>query len=177
MASLISPSIFSFLNPIFVFLFTYALIYAVLTKTKVLGDNKGISSVLALVVAFFVSSASDYTLISAAFPPFILVLLFFVFLLLIGHFLGLGPSNFVEIFGKEKGASWFVFIIVMILIVAIFANFYGGKLLEKGTEANATESQSEFEQNLIKIFFNENVLGLILVLLVAFMAMRFISGT
>ncbi len=178
MASLISSSVFNFLNPVFVFLFTYALVYAVLLRSKILGEHKGISSIISLVVAIFVASSSNYTLITSVFPPFILVLLLFVFFLLIGNFLGLDSSNLVEIFGGEKGASWFVFIIVLILVGAIIGNFYGGKLLEMGSNASAgNESQSEFQQNLVKSIFNENILGAILVLLVAFIAMRFISGT
>lgn len=178
MASLISSQLFSFMNPVFVFLFTYALVYALLIKSKVLGEHKGVSSILSLVIAIFVASSSDYALISSAFPPFILILLLFVFLLIIGHFLGLDSKNFVKIFGGERGASWFVFIIALILIGAILANFYGGKLLEMGTQSNSTtEPQSEFQKNLVKSVFNENVLGFILVLLVAFLAMRFIAGT
>jgi len=160
--------------PVFIFIFIYVIVYAVLEAKKVLGENKGIHAIIALMTAFIFSYSSlNYDFVKYFVPPFVLFLVVIVFILLIALFLGIKEESIVKTLGGEKGVTWLLIIIALIIAVSTIANVFGPQLLKAGV--NETQPKSEFEKNLIKAFFNEKTLGMILLLLIAFFAVRFIS--
>src|SRR3989338_11290874 len=54
-ASILGPEFYGFLLP---WIFTFAIVYALLLKAKVFGDNKNINVALSFVIAFFVTGAA-----------------------------------------------------------------------------------------------------------------------
>jgi len=113
--------ILSLLNPIFVFVLLFVVFYAILAKTKILGESQGnnliVSFVLAIIFATL-TSARDYVI--SVIPWFaILFVIAFLILLLIGIM-----QKDVDKFIKP-GVSWiFVIIFVIILIVIAIKVFY-----------------------------------------------------
>ncbi|HDP73953.1 MAG TPA: hypothetical protein ENN46_03310 [Candidatus Woesearchaeota archaeon] len=182
MASIFTSNLMNFIMPIFVFIFVYAISYALLSSKKFLGENKGVHAIISLVFAFFISTTSiNSAFLQEFIPTVVLVMVVIVFLLLLSQLFGFGDKEFItNIFGTEKSASWFVFIVIIIILVSILSNIYGPALLQQGPSAgNQSEltEEDQFRENLMKSFFNEKVLGLVLIFLVAFFAMKFISNT
>jgi len=102
-----------YFTPILTFLLVFTLVYAVLSKTKLLGDNSTINAFLSFLVAliFIIAPAArSYTL---AFTPWIIVFLIslFFFFLIIGFVHGK-----IDEFIKNK----FLAAAVVIILVAIF---------------------------------------------------------
>ncbi len=84
-----SLSTIGYFMPIISFLFVFVLIYALLAKTKVLGDNSAVSLMLSLMLsAFFIFNASLVELVrmsSAWFVAFFVCIFLFVVLVSFTH--------------------------------------------------------------------------------------------
>lgn len=179
MASLFNIGLIDTFMPLFIFLFVFALVYAILLSNakKIFGDNRSLPAIIAFVIGLVIAtSVKDYSMIQSFFPPLIILLLFFIFLILVGGLVGVKPENFTQIFGGEKGTAWFIFIIVIIILIAILSTVYGPTLLEGNVETNETSAQDEFAENLMNAFFSEQVLGIVMLLLIAFFAIRFLAA-
>lgn len=105
--------------PVFGFLLVFVVVYALLGKTKILGENKfvHILTSFAVSIIFLVSAnAIEYVkIVTPWFAAFIVSLLFIVLIV------GLIKGN-VEEFFKTKGFAWFV--IMVLIIIFIFSAIY-----------------------------------------------------
>jgi hypothetical protein len=85
MAAQISPiEGINFFMPIFAFLFVFVLVYALLMKTKILGESKGVNLMISFLMAiFFVVNASlvDFVRFNSAWFAVFIVSIFFILLL------------------------------------------------------------------------------------------------
>ena len=83
MATLLDVGLLSFLMPLFVFLFIFAIIYALLTKTKMLGDNMAAMNFLAAVcisaVAVFAGTITQVVVNVTPWIVFIIIVLSGIF--------------------------------------------------------------------------------------------------
>jgi len=100
----------NFLMPIFSFLFVFIVVYAVLAKTKVLGENKPVHLFISLLLAiFFIVNLDmrDYLKFSAAWMAVFIVCLFLVIVLI----------TFTH--GKVETimVPWFAWTILVVLIL------------------------------------------------------------
>lgn len=106
----------SYFMPIFGFLFVFAIVMALLIKTKILGDNKFINVLISFIVAIIFStmtSAQKY--VQAVTPWFVVLIVALFFILLL---IGLSQRKIEEI--MKPGFVW-VFIVALILIFLIAA--------------------------------------------------------
>lgn len=123
---------FGFFDVILPFLLVFTIVFGILEKTKIFGvekvddkeyPRKGINSMIAFVIAFFVVAAREVVAsIQVSIPQVILVLITLVcFMLLVGTFMGDKQFNF-----EEKG-KWLAFLMVIIFIsvILIFLNSFG----------------------------------------------------
>jgi len=102
--------------PIFGFLFIFIIVYALLAKTKLLGDSKAINAIIALVVAIiFAVFASTQEYIRQVTPWFAVLMIVLFFVLII---IGLSQQKIADI--MKPWAVW-VFIIALILVFLIVA--------------------------------------------------------
>ena len=139
---------------IFVFLFVWLVVYAVLLWTKVLGENKLIYIIVGLLMAIFVIISPLATNVIASVAPFLAVVLLFVVLLNVAlKMLGGEPEAFHSI-----KAVFLIFIILIVLIAAAV------KIRE---QVNITpESQKDLSKT-INLIFHPKFLGTILILAIA----------
>ena len=76
MATILDAGLFSFMVPFFIFLFTFVVLYALLSKTKILGENQTmlnlIASICISVVAVFTGSMTG---VISAIAPWIVFLI------------------------------------------------------------------------------------------------------
>lgn len=103
-----------FFMPIFSFLFVFIVIYAVLIKTKLLGEGKFLSAVISFIVAIVFMSFSTATFSAEQYVrtiiPWFAVLLVCVFLVLV----------LAGLSAKDLGAimkPWFAWVVIILLIV------------------------------------------------------------
>lgn len=139
---------------IFVFLFVWIVVYAVLLLTKILGENKFVHALVGLLLAIFVLLSPLATDIVADIAP--LAALAFLFMILVAaatKMLGGG----VEEFPALKG----VFLVVFMLIILIVA---GVKLRENIDVPSSAQTDLSKTVNLI---FHPTFLGVVLVLAIA----------
>ena len=141
-------------SSIFVFLFVWLVVYAVLVWSKVLGDNKFVQILIGLLLAIFVLISPLATSIVADVSPFIAVLLLFVVLISVATTM-LGAN--MEAFPALKG----IFMVFIILIIIIAA---GLKVREQANVPSTTQTDLSKTVNLI---FHPTFLGMILIFAIA----------
>ena len=141
-------------SSIFVFLFVWIAVYAVLIWSKILGDNKFVHALIGLLLAIFVLISPIATSIVADVAPFIAVVFLFIILISVASTM-LGAN--IESFPALKGV-FLVFIIIIIVIAA------GVKVREKVNVPSETQTDLSKTVNLI---FHPTFLGTILVLAIA----------
>ncbi len=112
--------------PVFGFLLVFTVIYALLGKTKALGENKFVHILVSFVVAIiFLVSANAIKYVEIVTPW---VAAFVVSLLFIVLIVGLIKGNIEEFFSKKFG--WFL-VVVLILIFVSSAIYIFGDVIGK----------------------------------------------
>jgi len=176
MATFLETGLLNYFSIIFPALLVFVLIYAILEKTKILGENKVVHAIAAIVAAFLVMLSRDIVeIINFGAPWFVLVFVFLVLLLLIYRFMGASEENLAWVIRNDKPIQWTVFAIGAIIIIASISHIYGQRLLEQApgdnvtiSEAkNVTEEGKSFRGELYNTIFNPKILGLLLIFLIA----------
>lgn len=151
MAATLSPvEGLNFFMPIFAFLFIFVLVYALLLKTKVLGESKFVHLFIAFLMAiFFIVNASlvDFVRFNSSWFAVFLVSIFFI-LLMIGF-----THGKTEVFQKAW-VAW-VLIIGLIIFFIISSSYVFNWALN---------------WNMVKNFFNSSWVSFIVLLIVALIA-------
>ena len=145
-----------YLAPILVFIFVFVLVYALLGKTKILGENKFIHSLLSLAIAIIfvmAPNAREYTLTVTPWIIVFLVALFFMILLL--SFVKGDIEDIVKNPAVSFGLIAVLFIIFLISGIQVFnsviSNFF-----------NLSSTQE-----IKSILLNPSVLGVIILFVIA----------
>ena len=113
-----SVSAIGYFMPIFAFLLVFIVIYALLMKTKVLGDNQPVMLFISFILSsFFIVQASlvEFVKFTSAWFSVIIIAVFFLIALL-GFLPGKEPFAFL---GKGNWFSWaFLFAVILFFIVS-----------------------------------------------------------
>ncbi len=163
-------------TPIFSFLFVFVIVYALLEKTKVLGENRGLHSMISLCIAFiiFISPAVNQIIVETT-PWFVLLFVFLMFLLMSVKFVGIQETEFIGVLGG-KTASWWLIAIALIILLGVSGQIFGPKLLaftsgevpgEPGTATTGSTATSSYSTNLGRTIFHPQFLGMVALLLIA----------
>ncbi|MEM4703128.1 MAG: hypothetical protein QXP53_01450 [Candidatus Pacearchaeota archaeon] len=104
--------------PVFAFLLVFAVVYGLLAKTKILGENKFVHILVSFAIAIiFLASTSTVQFTKVAtgwFAAFIISLLFIVLII------GLIHGKIDDVFGK--GFAWFI--VIVLILIFIFSGVY-----------------------------------------------------
>ena len=115
---------FGFFDVVLPFILVFALVFAILEKTKILGkeDKKNVNALVAFVVGLFVVGTTNVVVILRdAIPLISLVLIVLLcFMLLVGAF---HKDEEFEYFSKSRFWRGFLTVILLISVLLIFANF------------------------------------------------------
>ena len=141
-------------SSIFVFLFVWLVVYAVLLWTKVLGENKFVHVLIGLLLAIFVLISPLSTSIVADISPFLAIIFLFIVLISVAAKM-LGSD--IEAFPALRG----IFLIFIVIIIVIAA---GVKVREQANLPSETQTDLSKTVNLI---FHPTFLGIILILAIA----------
>ena len=122
MATILDASLLGFFAPVFIFLFVFAVIYAILEKTSLFGNE---SKALRVIAAFSVAAVStfigdSFTKLTVSILPwivFLVIIMFLLFTIYLGFGVadgkkGTGEKEVWDIIGKTP-----IYIIVLLIIL------------------------------------------------------------
>lgn len=179
MATVLDIGILQNFSAVFTFLLVFAATFAVLNFTHLFGDKGGspgiygiIAFCLAILTLFFPVATK---LVSNMAPWFVILFFFIIFLLIAYKLFGVSDADLTETIKSQPGIKWAIFIAGFLIFIMALSSAYGPGLLGTSSTVNATASSAtaasaasgDFGSNVRATFFNEKVLGMIFILLVA----------
>lgn len=182
MATFLDIGLLSFLDVIFVFLFVWAVIFAILQKTKALGGSVGINAIVSVAAAFLaLLSKTIVEVVKFSIPWFAITIIFLVLMILLYQVFGVkDPSAALN----DKTVQWAIFAVGMLIIGAAFASIFGEELLAQsaapGEEVVVGEggvATSNYQQNIMSTLFHPKILGVVMLFIVAIFAIIFLTGS
>lgn len=182
MATFLDLGALAFFHRLWPFLLVLTVVYAVLSLVETFKDKKGVRAMIAFVMAVL---ASTYTIawetINLATPWFVLLIFFFMFVLIAYQIFGIKQEHIVNVItGKTPGeygrtfAYWVLALVLIITIGSLSSVISKEKTFSSLSGGNATVTVPVSQQPLTEQvgFFNTitnpKVLGMLLVMLIAF---------
>lgn len=168
MATLFSPEFVTLLTPIFVFIFVFAGLYALLTKVKWFGDKSAFNLIIAFATAMLIFFVPETHVVITSFTPWIgllSMLLIFIFVFLL--FLGMKEKTLQEVVGGGTFAFWMILVIVILFLVAL-TKAYGPFLM--------VNQNPGFWNSVKRVVFHPKTLGALFMLTIAAYTVRYIGS-
>lgn len=148
----------NFFMPVFSFLFVFILVYALLAKTKVIGDSKFVLLLISFIVAIVFMSFSSLELFLRTSIAWFIVLVVAVFLILvIGMFSG---KDWVP----KSGFAWTV-VVVLLVIFLISAIYVFNPVFHPDLGIATGEGTSLLQQ--LRGYMGGGVVGSIVLIVIA----------
>ncbi len=155
-----------FFMPIFSFLFVFIVVYAILLKTKLLGEGKFLSAVISFIIAIIFMSFSTATFSTEQYVrtiiPWFAVLIVCVFLVLV--IAGLSAKD-LGVIMKPWFAWVIIAILIMIFVLAAIRVFNPVFSAQYGVDSGNPDD-AQFV-SLLRGIFNSQIGGGILLLIIA----------
>jgi len=163
----IDVSMLEFLSPVFSFLFIFVVVYAVLDKFKLMGENKSVKLVAAFSIAMlFLFSEPARNLISLTTPWFAVLLVGALILLSVFMFIGVPENDLIKAV-KDVKVYWPIIIISLLVFTIALVQVF-----ETGSD-DLKPGPRTFEG--INALVHPRILGAIFLLIIAAFAVKFIS--
>lgn len=165
---------------------------------KIFGDgHKGLHAIIALAMGFIVIYSKGVVNVIQTFTPWFTILILVIFFILFAVRMFGATDKDIGMELKKDGVivTWIIIFTVIILLFSLGSGF-GQKSLEEGvggttvtttgesmnvstngTGIGGSTATPDFNQNLYNTLFHPKVLGLILVMLLAVIAMLFLTGS
>lgn len=100
------------------FFFVFLVVYAILEKFKLLGENKQVNAIVALIIGLiFVSAVGDYKMVAENLLLFFALAIIIVFVVLMIWGFATGSSLDKDLFGEGSKFKW---VVLGITVVAVF---------------------------------------------------------
>ncbi len=190
MASPLDVGLLSKFSIIFSMLFIFAIVYAVLQYTKLLGDNRGLNSIIALVTALMLLFAPNVAaVITVMIPWFILILVFILLIYMLFRFMGASEADMTHVLKEYKTIIWVTIVLAVIIFIAALGKVYFAsetandyefddvnQVGDNGTIVIGDVGGPPGEATFWATFFHPKVLGMIFVLLIAMFALITLGG-
>lgn len=164
---------------IFPFLLVWAFVFAMLQKTKIIGDALVVNALIATVIGFTVLlSRTVVDLINFMIPWFAIAIIFFILLLLLFMIMGYKEVNAYS----DPGVRWVLIAVGILIAFAAFGKVLGQSLLEQAGETGEvpvgeeSAASASFQQNIYATVFHPKVLGLLIVFAIAVFTVALLSG-
>lgn len=178
MASILDIGIIDYFAPAFVWLLIYGVLFALLEKTKVFGDKTGINGLVAFAISILFLLTPDLVgLVKIITPWFTILFIFILMIVLLFLFVGVKESAVSEAF-SERGMVWIIVLVSFIIFFYALTQVYGAQIQTiYGGATDETAEGGTVTTQVGKILFHPRVLGMIILLLIAAQAVRFISAS
>ena len=160
-------------SSLFVFLFTWIIMYAVFTASKVFGGNKAGPILLGMILSIFVLLSPAVTSIVRELAPWITIGFLFIVLvavvakLMIGDFAGAGEAS-IEVRG--------VLLVFLVIVIFIASMAQIRKHIPVPGDGGTSEDTEEFLKP-TTIIFHPKVMGAILLLAIAIFTIALLASS
>ncbi|MFO8015940.1 MAG: hypothetical protein R6U32_02455 [Candidatus Woesearchaeota archaeon] len=170
---------------IFTLLLVMVVVYGIMQWSRMLGENKGLHLLIALILGLFVIMIPEITeLLSVMIPWFVLLFIFLIMIIMAYKIFGATDEDIMSALKVDRTLIWVVIIISVLIAVGSFSSVYGQKLLggdggevaEGGEEDTVSASSGSFSQNVGATLFHPKVIGLIFIFLVAVFALAILGA-
>lgn len=153
-------------STIFVFIFVWLVVYATLSYSKVLGDNKGIHIILGLVIGLLVLfSPIAIGLIEYIAPWFAVV---FIFVIFVSMALKLFGATGMESLGSLRTITFVVIIIILVVGALSYVR-------QQVTVPGDNETSIDYTKT-STILFHPKVLGIIVIMMISVFTIVLMAG-
>ena len=146
-------SLFSYIGPVFMFLFIFAVVYGLLVVSKLFKEvpgANGIYALISLVAGLFVIASKDAFRIIGTMTPWFTVLIIFLFLIFFVVKMFTGPDEKLFASMVKSGPIRWVLVVLFILILIIsLSSTFGQKMLEDGSGTSSQNNVGSNQQNLV----------------------------
>lgn len=191
MATFLDIGILEHFSSIFTFILVYIIIYGTLEVSSPFGKGrKGLHALIALCIAFIIIvSKIAMFMISYMTPWFVVLFLFIFFLIFAVRMFGTSDKDITSII-KNRSVYPILVVFAIIIVISTLSAAFGQRLLEKGTGEEGTieggdaqiidsdpgsTKTNSFSDNLINTLFHPKVLGMVVILLIGFFALLFLT--
>ena len=182
MATFLDVGVLQYFDAVFAFIFVFALVFAILQKTKALGDAPSMNAIIAVVVGIFmIMSRVVIDMLNFMIPWFTVAIIFFVLLLLIFQVFGAGDEYFSAGI-KDRVLRNVLIGVGIVILLASFGVVFGQTYAEKAFDdpsvvaVDGTSATTNFEDNIRVIVTNSKVLGMVILFAVAIFAVALLTG-
>ncbi|MBW2970337.1 hypothetical protein KY309_02410 [Candidatus Woesearchaeota archaeon] len=167
---------------VFSFLFVLVLVYAILSQTAWFKEKQGMAALIALTAAFMtLFSTIAMKTINMMAPWFVLFVIFVILFILVFMIFGYSQKDVTEfVTSGEFGVGMWVMAVMIIIgvgsLVAVVNEEVGFKALTEGNVSVAGEElPASQEYGFWQTVFHPKILGMVLILLISYFAVRQIS--
>ncbi len=185
MATFLDFTLASRFSSIFIFIFMWIVLYGLISISKIFGENKGLHSLLALVVAFFLFIYKPaFSAIMFMTPWFFMLAFVAFFLLLLAKIFN--PDLDTATLLNNGGVKWTLITIAIIIFLFALgeslspaiqqAQTAGQPVVVNGTVVGYQQTPQEVHHsNLVSVLFHPAILGLLLLALIATFTIVFLT--
>lgn len=166
MATFLDISGLEHFSTFFVFIFVWLVVYAILTYSKILGDNKAIHIVIGLVIALLVLFSPIATGTIEYIAPWFAVVFIFVI------FATIALKSFGATGIESLGSLRLVTVVVVLLILVVGALSY---VRQQITVPGENETSIDYSKT-TTILFHPKILGVLFVLIIAVFTIVLMAG-
>ncbi len=190
MATFLDLGLLEHFGVIFPLILVFVIVFALLEKSKLLGDNKGIHSLVALSIAIMMLFVPGVVKVFAIMAPwFVLIMMLILFFMITLIFLGVKTEKIVAyVSGDWYALHWFLLAIALIIFIGALASVYGGSMLPYsggetgnmsaaagGTTGVGTDT-GDFNANVGRVIFHPKTIGLVFILLLGSLTIRLLAA-
>lgn len=176
MASFLDMGILDYFAPAFVWLLVFGILFAILEKTKVFGEKSGINSLVAFSISIlFLLTPDLVSIVKVITPWFTILFIFILMIVLLFLFVGVKETEIAGAF-SERGMVWIILLIAFVIFFYALTQVYGAQIqtIYGGADAGP---DANISQQVGKILFHPRILGMVILLVIASQAVRFISSS
>ncbi|MBS3124460.1 hypothetical protein J4437_07585 [Candidatus Woesearchaeota archaeon] len=185
MATVLDVGLLSYFSVIFPVLLVFAIVYALLSKTKAIGEAPHINALVAIVVALVILlSDKAIKIINNMIPWFAVAVIFFILMIFLFKMFGMQDETLITAV-KDKSVYWTIIGICLAIFAAAAGSVFGQDALEAGTGEATTDSieaadgstaSSDFQSNIWSIMKNTKILGMAIIFTIAVFAIALLSS-
>lgn len=186
MATILDVSLLNTVGMLFPILIVWAVTWAVLRKTKWLGNAPAIDAVIASAVSLIVLiSPKLVQFLNFVIPWFAVAIIFFVLMLLVFRIFGAEEKDFASAVRNSSALMWSLIAIGLLILTAgifttigqDFTNLAFGDGAPVESVSPGGVSTTSFETNVTNILVNPKILGVMIVFAILVFAVALLTGS
>jgi hypothetical protein len=172
MATLLDVGLLQYIEVVFPVILVFAVVYAVLYKTKVIGDKPTLNAIIAIITGLLmVVSDKAGEVINFMIPWFSIAIIFLLMLFLLLKLFGLSDDNLTNVL-KDKAVYWSIILVALAIFGAAFLTVFGQDVLD----VNTGDSEPSAFSDVIKVLTSPKILGLAVLIAIAVAAIFLLTG-